>query len=132
MTKKNKLTKAQEALKQRILNAYRKRGGFRYVPPDWGGKLWKKPTAEIYEFIEGRFRDTLDVVEYYSSMVFLWKTIPEKELLVEWPKSENRKRMAQSYVDDEVGTYNHKHIELVSVLSPDVNICEHLKPVKHS
>lgn len=106
MAKKKTLTKAQERLKQRVLNAYRKRGGFRYVPPEWDKKLWKKSTDDIHEFIDGRFADTLDVVEYYSAMVFLWKTLPNKELLVEFHDSPQWREAAKTYQDC-AGTSKH-------------------------
>jgi len=106
MTKRRKLTKAQEHLKQRILTAYRRPYGFSHIPPNWGDKLWKKSTSDIHEFIEDRFRDTLDAVEYYSAMVLLWKTIPEKELLVEFHESPQWKNAAKTYQDC-AGACNH-------------------------
>jgi hypothetical protein len=87
MTKRKNLSKAQLDLKQRVINAYSKPHGFLYVHPTWGTKLWKKSTSDIYEFLEGRFRETLDVVEYYSTLVLLWKTLPNSELLVEFHDS---------------------------------------------
>lgn len=97
MTKRNRLTKSQDALKQRILSAYRKPYGFMYTPPEWDKNLWKKKTSDIYDYIEGRFHDTMDVVEYYSAMVFLWKTVPNAELLVEFHKSPQWTKAAQTY-----------------------------------
>lgn len=105
MTKRNRITKEQEALKQRILSAYRKRGGFSYVYPAWDAKLWKKPTSQIYEFLEGRFRETLDSIEYYSAIVLLWKTLPNSELLVEFHDSPQWQKAANTYIDC-VGTSN--------------------------
>lgn len=97
MTKRNPPNKAQLALKKRVISAYRKRGGFSYVHPTWDAKLWKKPTSDIYEFLEGRFRETLDAVEYYSTIVLLWKTLPDSELLVEFHKSPQCMEVAKTY-----------------------------------
>jgi hypothetical protein len=97
MVKRNRLTKNQESLKQRVLDAYSKSYGFLYVHPAWETKLWKKSTADICEFLEGRFRETLDVVEYYSAMVLLWKTLPNSELLVEFHQSPQWAEVADTY-----------------------------------
>lgn len=105
MTKRTPLNKAQLDLKQRILSAYRRPYGFSYVYPDWGAKLWKKSTSDIYEFLEGRFRETLDVVEYYSTMVLLWKTMPNSELLVEFHDSPQWLEAAKTY--EVAKTYDH-------------------------
>jgi len=67
MTKRNKLSKAQEALKQRVLTAYTKRGGFRYIPSNWDKNLWKKKTDDIYDYIDSRFRKQwLEVANTYE------------------------------------------------------------------
>ena len=97
MAKRKNLSKAQLCLKQRVTDAYSKSYGFSYVHPAWDAKLWKKPTSDIYEFLEGRFRETLDVVEYYSTIVLLWKTLPNSELLVEFHKSPQWTKMAETY-----------------------------------
>lgn len=97
MNKRRKLTKAQESLKQRVLNAYIKRGGFRYVPSEWDKNLWKKDTTDIYYYIDRKFRTTLDVVEYYSAMIFLYKHVPNQELLVEFHRSKQWLKVAKTY-----------------------------------
>jgi hypothetical protein len=97
MTKRKNLSKAQLHLKQRVVNAYSKPRGFLYVHPAWNKNLWKKTTSDIYEFLEGRFRETLDVVEYYSTMVLLWRTLPNSELLVEFHQSPQWMEVAKTY-----------------------------------
>jgi hypothetical protein len=84
-------------MKQRVVNAYTKRGGFGYIPSKWDKNLWKKSTADIYDYIDNRFRNTLDVVEYYSAMVFLYKHIPNQELLVEFHSSKQWAEVAKTY-----------------------------------
>lgn len=106
MTKRSRLTKSQEAIKQRVLNAYRKPYGFLYVPIEWDKKLWKKSTSDIYEFIEDRFRNTMDVTEYYSAMIFLWKTMPNAEILVEFHDSPQWIETARTYHIDRKQTTN--------------------------
>lgn len=95
--KKRGLTKAQIALKGRVVNAYTKRGGFRYIPSGWDKNLWKKNTTDIYDYIDRKFRTTIDAVEYYSAMVFLYKHVPNQELLVEFHKSKQWLKVAKTY-----------------------------------
>lgn len=76
---------------------YSKPYGFLYVYHGWEAKLWKKSTSDIHEFLEGRFRETLDAVEYYSAMVLLWKTLPNSELLVEFHQSPQWIEVAKTY-----------------------------------
>ena len=97
VTKRKRLSKEQESLKQRVLSAYQKPYGFTYIPPNWDNKLWKKSTPIIHEYIQSRFQKTLDMVEYYSAMVFLWKTVPNTELLVEFQNSPQRADVAKTY-----------------------------------
>ena len=81
---RSKLTSEQKALRERVEAAYHKPFGFRYHHPDWNKNLWKGSYREIVEYLEDRFRTTLDEVEYYSSMVYLYHVIPDHELLVEF------------------------------------------------
>lgn len=74
-------------LKERIESAYKKRGGFRYHHSTWDAKLWSKSAQEIKEYLLNRFNSTLDEVEYYSCMVLLYHTIPNKTLLIEFKNS---------------------------------------------
>ena len=101
MNKRNKLSKEQQALKQRILAAYQRRNGFAYIPMNWDDKLWKKSTSDIHDYIQTRFDKTLDVVEYYSAIVFLWKTMPATELLVEFHDSPQWAEVARTYHTDQ-------------------------------
>ena len=82
-----KLTKAQKMMKKRIENAYRKKGGFQYQNPLWDKKLWSRTNDEIREFFLKMFETTLDVVEYYAAIIYLWRTVPNQELLVEFHES---------------------------------------------
>lgn len=95
--KRKRIDKAQTALRDRVVNAYTKRGGFRYIPSNWDKNLWKKDTTTIYDYIDNRFRKTLDVVEYYSAMVFLYKHVPNHELLVEFHASKQWLEVAKTY-----------------------------------
>jgi len=95
--KRRGLNKAQTALKSRVVNAYTKHGGFRHIPKTWDKTIWKKKTADIYDYIDSRFRTTIDVVEYYSAMVFLYKHIPNTELLVEFHSSKQWLEVANTY-----------------------------------
>ena len=79
-----KLTSEQKALRERVEAVYYKPFGFRYHHPDWNKNLWKKVHAEIIEFLEDRFRNTLDEVEYYACMVYLFHEVPDHELFVEF------------------------------------------------
>ena len=95
--KKRGLNKAQIALKSRVVNAYTKRGGFRHIPKTWDKNLWKKNTTDIYDYIDRKFRTTIDAVEYYSAMVFLYKHVPNQELLVEFRESKQWLEVAKTY-----------------------------------
>lgn len=97
MTKRTALSKAQIVLKNRVVNAYTKRGGFGHIPSNWDKNLWKKDATDIYDYIDHRFRNTLDAVEYYSAMVFLYKHIPNQELLVEFHSSKQWLEVAETY-----------------------------------
>ena len=79
-----KLTPAQKNLQERVLKTYIKPSGFRYHYPGWDKNLWERSYCEIAEYIGDRFRITLDEVEYYSSMIYLYHVIPDHELLVEF------------------------------------------------
>lgn len=101
------LTKAQNDLKRRITAAANKPNGFNYMCEDWDAKIWKWDTPKIYDYLEERFRLTDSEEEYYGVMCLLRNHLNAAELLVEWPESENRKRLAQSYIDDDDGRCNH-------------------------
>lgn len=92
-----KLTKAQKMMKKRIENAYRKKGGFQYQNPLWDKKLWSRTNDEIREFFLKMFETTLDVVEYYVAIIYLWRTLPNQELLVEFHDSPQWLKVAQTY-----------------------------------
>jgi hypothetical protein len=78
----------QMSLKQRIETALYQPCGFRYNHPDWDKKLWNNKSAvDIKEYLLNRFHTTLDIEEYYGSMILLYHTIPNKELLIEFKDS---------------------------------------------
>ena len=104
MTKRKKLSKSQLGLKKRIVDAYSKPHGFLYVPSTWDKKLWKKTSADIYDYIDARFRNTLDTIEYYSAMVLLYKHVPNQELLVEFHDSPQWSEVARTYRIDQTKT----------------------------
>jgi hypothetical protein len=79
-----------KALKNRIEAALYQKNGFRYQHPDWDKKLWLKKKDEIKEYLLKRFLTTMDVVEYYSCMVLLYHTIPNKELLIDFKDSKQQ------------------------------------------
>ena len=79
-----KLAPAQKNLQERVLKTYIKPSGFRYHSPDWDRNLWKRSYHEIVEYLEDRFRTTVNEIEYYSSMIYLYHVIPDHELLVEF------------------------------------------------
>ena len=95
------MNKSQKLLEKRIKHAYIRKGGFSYKHPDWDDKLWKKSAADIHEFLDERFRNTLDTMEYYACMVLLYRTVKKESLLIEFHDSPQYIKM--------IGTYNHKH-----------------------
>lgn len=84
-----------KSLKNRIEAALYQKNGFRYQHPDWDKKLWSKRKDEIKEYLLKRFLTTMDVVEYYSCMVLLYHTIPNKELLIEFKDSKQYKYQSE-------------------------------------
>jgi len=55
--------------------------------PNWDKKLWSKKYDDIVKYLIKRFRTTLDEVEYYNCIVYLWKHIPEEELCIPFKES---------------------------------------------
>ncbi len=79
----------------------------RYIPESWNPKeLFGKPYAEIVEYIEGRFRETDNVQEYYACMLFLTRTVDAEALYVLWKDSANFKALQaqQNDQNDPEGT----------------------------
>ena len=98
MTRKQKLTDGQVALKKRVVAAYTKPFGFRYHHPNWNKNIWSKSTTEIIEFLEHRFETTIDEVEYYACMVYLHNVVPDSELLIEFGDAQQVVDMRGTYV----------------------------------
>ena len=74
-------------LKQRVENALHQKCGFRYQHESWDKKLWNKSAHDIKEYLWDRFNTTLDIEEYYGCMTLLYRTMPNREILVEFKDS---------------------------------------------
>lgn len=100
MARRPKLTDEQRGLKERVKAAYAKPSGFRYHHRDWDKKLWSRPYEEITEFLEDRFRTTLNEVEYYGCMMYLYHAMPDSELLVEFGDAPQVVFVRETYNND--------------------------------
>ena len=115
------MNKSQKLLEKRIKHAYIRKGGFSYKHPDWDDKLWKKSAADIHEFLDERFRNTLDTMEYYACMVLLYRTVKKESLLIEFHDSPQYIKM--------IGTYNHPTQNKTSIRmdqNPSESIATHI------
>ena len=91
----------QKAMKARIQKVYRKPGGFHYIPKNWPDTLWNLPTSEIVTYIENRFDDTQDEIEYYTCLVYLVSGNKHDDLLIEWKDSENYRRFLTALEEED-------------------------------
>jgi len=90
------MNKQQKAMKARIQKVYQKPGGFLYIPDNWSKTLWNLPTPERIKYIEDRFHDTRDEIEYYVCLVYLISGNKHDDLLIEWKDSVNYKKFLKT------------------------------------
>lgn len=78
----------------------------RYNYPGWPADLWSKSAVEILDYLEDRFRETEDVQEYYSCILYLRTKVDAEELYMLWKDSPNFKAIQakQSVENSQVNT----------------------------
>lgn len=103
---RTKLTPKQRTIKQRIEDVLFRPNGFRHIPKNWDKKLWSKPTAQIYDYLEDVFATTLNDIEYYSSMVMLYRHKQNESLLIDFHDSPQWVEADATYNDTSI-RYNH-------------------------
>lgn len=111
-----------KSLKDRVESAYKKPYGFRYMHRNWDKNLWNKSTQDIKEYLLHRFNTTLDEVEYYSVMVLLYKTIPNKDLLIEFKDSPQYFEMYNHKSDEKTITKSEGYSRIVPDCSKTIKI----------
>ena len=88
-----------EKIKESIMNLYNR--GYRVSPyQSWRRDLFdmKNSHQEITNYIYDRFKKTTDVVEYYTSMVFLAHVIPDEELFIPYQESPQHQELLSGAV----------------------------------
>lgn len=66
------------------ITGYEGRNYAGYQHPKWPSNIWAREWDDIKSFLIKRFRTTEDESEYYQVMRLLYKTLPEKELFVQF------------------------------------------------
>ena len=75
-----------QALKKWVQRPLKNYAGYQHK--SWPSNIWSRDLDDIKDFLIKRFRNTEDELEYYQVMRLLYKTLPEKELFVQF--SSNR------------------------------------------
>ena len=118
-----------ESLKQRVQNALYQRNGFRYQHPSWNPKLWGKSKEDIKGFLLKRFHETLDIEEYYATIVLLYHQISNKEILIEFKNSPQYQRMNHTMLNSTITRSEYDLPELnrthqnsieIDIIKPDI------------
>ena len=121
------MNKKQREMKDRIQKVYRKPGGFQYIPENWPKTLWDLPTPEIVKYIEDRFDNTQNEIEYYMCLVYLTSGNKHDEILVEWKDSVNYKKFLNSLEDKD-----QESVVVESVEKDDIKVKKSSKKVSET
>lgn len=119
--KRYQLSKQQKDMKRKLVSVYSKPYSFVFLPDEWHKKLFTKSTEEVHAYILDRFDNTENEIEYLTCMVFLYKTIPNVDLLVPWHDSINHERIRASYSDLADERYEHLGVNMPTDLSRDID-----------
>lgn len=71
-----------EGIRKWVQTTYAEGGKYKYKKADWPKDLWTWKYKEITNWLESRFRTTIDEQEYYGIMPYLLHVIEDKELFI--------------------------------------------------